>query len=168
MPAFPDRLQVSERLNLACQRLADNDAYLVREGVHERSVTHKLAEYLQLLFDEWHVDCEYNKDGPDLKGVLVPNAHLDLEDSPVLPDIIVHRRGDWRTWEAPPHLLAIEARSDRHGQAKIERDTFKVCGYVESLRYRFGILIEFWWNGQAVDYEFEILEGPNAAPEPRP
>lgn len=38
-----------------------NDRYLLENNLNERAITHKLAEYYQLLFREWNVDCEYNR-----------------------------------------------------------------------------------------------------------
>jgi len=40
--------------------LLKKDGYLLKNSVNERSITHKLAEYYQVLFPEWNVDCEYN------------------------------------------------------------------------------------------------------------
>jgi len=45
----------------AVNYLIKNDAYLVDNEVNERAITHKLAEYIQYLLPEWHVDCEYNR-----------------------------------------------------------------------------------------------------------
>lgn len=42
-------------------RLLKYDHYLLENDVNERSVTHKLAEYLSLEFYNWNVDCEFNK-----------------------------------------------------------------------------------------------------------
>ncbi|MCL1971857.1 MAG: hypothetical protein FWG57_02560 [Endomicrobia bacterium] len=38
-----------------------NDRYLLENDLHERTDTHKLAEYLQYFLPQWNVDCEYNK-----------------------------------------------------------------------------------------------------------
>lgn len=43
------------------RKLIKDDYYLLEKEVNERSVTHKLAEHLQLLSPEWNIDCEYNK-----------------------------------------------------------------------------------------------------------
>lgn len=45
----------------ALLQLMKNDAYLLENKISERSQTHKLAEYLQLLLPQWNVDCEYNR-----------------------------------------------------------------------------------------------------------
>lgn len=41
--------------------LLSRDSYLLVQDIHERTITHKLAEYYQQLFPDWNVDCEYNK-----------------------------------------------------------------------------------------------------------
>jgi hypothetical protein len=41
--------------------LMSHDGYLLEKDISERAITHKLAEYLQQLFLEWNVDCEFNK-----------------------------------------------------------------------------------------------------------
>ena len=47
--------------------LIKNDFYLLEIGTNERSVAHKLAEYLQQEFPNRHVDCEYNRHGERIK-----------------------------------------------------------------------------------------------------
>lgn len=54
--------QVKERLETALRKLYVRDNYLLENDAHERSITHKLAEYLQQLFPDYDVDCEYNLD----------------------------------------------------------------------------------------------------------
>ncbi len=41
--------------------LLNDDRYLLKNNLSERSITHKLAEHYQKLFRTWDVDCEYNK-----------------------------------------------------------------------------------------------------------
>ena len=44
----------------AITRLIIYDKYLLKHSLNEPSITHKLAEHLQLFFPEYNVDCEYN------------------------------------------------------------------------------------------------------------
>ena len=37
------------------------DLLLFKNRAHERSITHRLAVYLERLFGGWDVDCEYNR-----------------------------------------------------------------------------------------------------------
>lgn len=87
--------------------LIKNDSYLLLRDVSERSITHKLAEYLQQLFPEYNVDCEYNRNGDEpksikvlksqLEGILTAKQlskfHQELIERAVYPDIIIHHRG---------------------------------------------------------------------------
>jgi hypothetical protein len=141
---MPSRNLVERRVANALESLLLNDAYLILEGVSERSITHKLAEYLQQVFRSWHVDCEYNKLGPGVKTLPLLDGNDWIEDSPVYPDIIVHRRGMPEDPEDPPHCLVIEARKHPATVEKIRRDQEKIDRYLDTeLRYRYGLLLEF-------------------------
>jgi hypothetical protein len=155
MKRFPSKALVKDRVTKALQKLASRDPYLVEQKLHERSVTHKLAEYLQHYFRSWDVDCEYNKDGPDTKILSIPNQEMELEDHPVYPDIIIHKRGDWRDSEIRPHLLVIEARKSGWHQKKIQRDEAKVNAYISQLKYRYGALIEYFIQNNSIQFSIE-------------
>ncbi|MBI4224975.1 MAG: hypothetical protein HY617_01455 [Candidatus Sungbacteria bacterium] len=64
------------KMGLSC--LTRNDCYLLENDLSERSITHKLAEYYQVLFRRWDVDCEYNKNLGHAKGITIdPKDLLD-------------------------------------------------------------------------------------------
>ena len=48
---------------------------------NERSLTHKLAEYLQCEFPDWHVDCEYNRHGLDVKRLAIHSWRVKADDT---------------------------------------------------------------------------------------
>ncbi|MBI4086679.1 hypothetical protein HY416_01705 [Candidatus Kaiserbacteria bacterium] len=50
-----------KKIEIGLDYLINDDAYLLRNDLNERAITHKLAEYYQILFRGWNVDCEYNK-----------------------------------------------------------------------------------------------------------
>jgi len=117
------------------------DSYLLENDLHERTITHKLAEYLQALFPHWNVDCEYNRDGLGPKRVHVLACHPQREDegSNVFPDVIVHQRGNNNH-----NILIIEAKkSSRENEAVDEFDRQKVEAFANDLHYRYGALIVF-------------------------
>jgi len=58
-----------KKIEVGLNLLINNDGYLLYKNINERSITHKLAEYLQNLFPEWNVDCEYNKNIDLLKDL---------------------------------------------------------------------------------------------------
>jgi hypothetical protein len=100
---------VQRKVRRAIAELSRNDSALLELGVNERSLTHKLGEYLQKQFGDWNVDCEYNRRLTGEKEIQVPKDITnpdwrDLEGKTVYPDIIVHRRIE------PVNLLVVEAK----------------------------------------------------------
>ena len=53
----------AQNLEIALSELIERDSFLFEADANERSITHKLAEYLQAQFQDWNVDCEYNRNG---------------------------------------------------------------------------------------------------------
>ncbi len=105
----PDELM--RRVIDAVDLLLEKDGDLFSRDLNERTLTHRLAVYLEPRFEGWHVDCEYNRNGDDPKEVDLPRHHLgriteeDLEARTVFPDVLVHQRN---TNER--NLLVIEAK----------------------------------------------------------
>src|SRR5271156_1841591 len=104
--------EIESKLRRAIRTLLREDGWLLRYDANERSITHKLAEYLQKEFRDWHVDCEYNLDGHDdsKKLDLPPKRNIssaDTEARTVFPDIIVHCRGKHAK---RLNLLVLEAK----------------------------------------------------------
>ena len=68
------------------------DEMLFRLHANERSITHRLAVYLEKPFDGWNVDCEYSRIGEDpsnCKRLLLPTtenaSRFDMNGSRVYP-----------------------------------------------------------------------------------
>jgi hypothetical protein len=103
---IPDDI-IKEKVEICIRQLFKNDYHLLEINAHERSISHKLAEYLQQQFPDWHVDCEYNRHGIEIKR---------LDNKVVYPDIIVHiRNTDF-------NLLVIELKcSDKDCKDDIEK-----------------------------------------------
>lgn len=108
----------------ALESFLRSDAELLIHDVNERTITGSLADHLKPQFPGWNVDCEYNRDGHEVKRA---NSRI------VVPDIIVHRRG------TPDNLLVIEVKKsnttepDCEDLARLEK--FKAChlGYRNAL-----------------------------------
>jgi hypothetical protein len=127
------------RVEAALNRLRDVDGYLLAAGVNERSVTHRLAMYLQESLPEWDVDCEYNRDGMKPKRAVLPVGRVntdDLKARTVYPDIIVHRRG-----VAGPNILAVEVKIDATPDDR-EWDIRKLRAYHEEFAYQHGVFVD--------------------------
>jgi hypothetical protein len=92
---------------------------LLEKNLNERCIAGRLVMYLQELFPEQHVDVEYNRHGDTPKRLGLPEecANYWNEDGEalVVPDVIVHRRG-----EAGPNILIVELKkttNERHRTA---------------------------------------------------
>lgn len=157
--------EIKNKLHLALEKLYVKDWYLLEKSVHERSITHKLAEYLQPLFPDYDVDCEYNNNIDDrkkwvseeakdllkeklseIKNSLNPqNWDLDEEIDKLsknfYPDIIVHKRNTNKC-----NLLIIEAKKYGSDQAfdeeKIKAFT-NTTDNIHKYKYQLGALVTF-------------------------
>tara|TARA_R110000751_G_scaffold191787_1_gene297412 strand:+ start:231 stop:719 length:489 start_codon:yes stop_codon:yes gene_type:complete len=136
------------RVRSAYRTLLARDRYLFEIDVNERSLTHKLAEYLQQHFPEWNVDCEYNRwaDNPNgniqkqLDGLETQVLSTDANGTTVYPDIIVHLRG------TSENLVVIEAKK---GRGDLERDRRKLALYRNQLGYTHAVAVIFPANGDS-------------------
>lgn len=137
MPFFNE---IKEKVLSAVVYLLRNDSDLLDNNVNERSVSHKLAEYLQQQFPEWHVDCEYNRMRGDVKRANnIPDESGQVKRREVLPDIIIHKRN------TELNLLAIEIKK-AGSREQLSKDRAKLTAFTKSdgeYRYNFGLLILF-------------------------
>lgn len=148
-----NKQRIQDRVQKSIDELYNNDRFLLEIDVNERSITHKLAGYLEKCFPGWDVDCEYNRDGSEVKRFLfeteasdevkeelVPSDEVKEELVPsddttavtVFPDIIIHRRGTKK------NLLVIEVKKaknnillaqqkDLNKLSKFKQDPFNYC-----------------------------------------
>ena len=120
----------------AVEDLLARDAELLKRNVNERTITHRLAIYLERrLPEEWDVDCEYNRDFDDAKKLdLPPRANLSSDDiyaRTVFPDIIVHRRAP----KKQRNLLVIEAKKTTNPEAEADWDWIKLERFRKEFMY---------------------------------
>lgn len=130
---YPDFTTVKTRVKEALQTLYKNDLFLITNATNEKTITHKLAEYIQPLFPEWNVDCEYNR-----KGERRPKSTLTKHTS--YPDIIIHHRN------TKDNLLVIEAKTIHSRNHKDTADKIKIKAYIKEpdYHYQFGLWICFY------------------------
>jgi hypothetical protein len=127
--------EIKERIERCLERLTRDDRELLENDVNERSLTHKLAEYLQAEFTEWNLDCEYNRKystpnrlvGHPFTQKGVPPD--DVRARTVYPDIIVHHRN------TDENLLVIEVKKASNPDG-LEFDKWKLEGFRDQLGYR--------------------------------
>lgn len=121
-------------LSRALDRLIECDSYLLDANSSERSVTHRLAVYLMEVFPDYDVDCEYNRDGFDVKRLELPQRNCvddALDAVTVFPDIVVHRRGSNKH-----NLFVIEVKKSS-STISSDYDVQKLHAFRSQLAYAF-------------------------------
>lgn len=118
----------------AVQTLLDRDAYLLWADVNERTLTHRLAIYVEQVFPGWDVDCEYNRDGHDPKEIAFGSGDDAEHGSRVFPDVVVHKRG------TAENFVVFEVKKSNNPESD-ERDFEKLRGYRHQLGYQHGVFI---------------------------
>lgn len=137
-------MDIKKNIRIALDLLFKNDAFLLKESVHERSIAHKLAEYLQQQFLDWHVDCEYNKHGISTKKL--PRECDDKHKGCVYPDINIHHRN------ADNNLIVFEIKPRKS-------DSVNECDHVK--------LVEFTKPDGDYQYYLGVFVGFDALNEPQ-
>jgi hypothetical protein len=97
------------------------ETFLFAHDLGERTLTHRLAVYLEKQFSGWQVDCDYNRLGE--RSLRLPHGTIVSTDDSIgksiYPDIVVHQR------EIPNNLLAVEVRKASNHQPP-EHDRHKL------------------------------------------
>lgn len=128
---------VARKVVAAVLSLLELDKKLLQNNASERSISHRLALHLTDQFADFDVDCEYNRDGHEIKRLHLSDASNHLEDpegSPVFPDIIVHRRG------TEDNILVIEIKKSTSSVSD-DCDLKKLSTFREKLHYRAALFL---------------------------
>ena len=136
---------VESALNKAIEQLLRSDSEMLFADVNERSISHRLAIYLEQYFTGWNVDCEYNRNHDDPKRLDIQRRDIRSDDTQatiVYPDIIIHRRG------TDENLLVVEIKKTT-SQEKDEYDLGKLEAFKDQLGYHFSVFIKIQTNGEA-------------------
>jgi DNA-directed RNA polymerase specialized sigma54-like protein len=149
---------VKHKVATALNRLRSQDSFLIEANTNERTISHKLAEYLQEEFPDWDVDCEYNRHMDDIKKVELPKngaSWNDTEARTVFPDIIVHKRNTDKS-----NLLVIEVKkASNPGSRQFDKNKL-IALTKEPYRYRFGLFLEFSMNSKNDSLEWYVEGDP--------
>lgn len=146
---------IISKIQKAYSKLLSCDGLLLTADANERSITHKLAEYLQLQFSEWNVDCEYNRDGIDPKRLYSFRQKVDSDDTnavTVFPDIIVHHRG------TNDNLLVIEAKKSNYSGKDLDGQKLKAFKKDLGYKYVFKVTFPVGENLRNVDNASNYIE----------
>ena len=140
--------QIQQKVKYSLRQLWNNDRYLLDVDANERSITHRLAIYLEKEFRDLDVDCEYNReqDKPKTYNDIVNQINEDgikaddTEAKTAFPDIIVHKRGNNHN-----NLLVIEVKKlNGHSTLIDSTDEKKLRAFLNSnqLNYEFGLALQ--------------------------
>jgi hypothetical protein len=131
---------IERKIRESCAELTKTDAKLLERGISERTLTCRLAVYLQKRFQEpYFVDCEYNKIIAD--DTDIPKHLSNWNKKWVMPDIIIHRR----TREPDGNLVVIEAKRRVRGSKSVNKEREKIRQYMRepALKYQYGYVVLF-------------------------
>jgi hypothetical protein len=144
--------EVQAAIQRAIQNVVAEEPVLEFTAVHEGSTAHRLGVNMELLFPEWNIDCEYDRDGQVRKALdRIAECDEQRRTDFILPDIIVHRR---RRRGRENNLLVIEmkrnAAHDRCDWMKLQLLTQANGRYA----YQLGLYINIA-NGEFVQTWFK-------------
>jgi hypothetical protein len=142
---YMNEKEVRRVVSDALDAVIEKDSELLEFDVNERSITHRLAMYLQeAVGDAWDVDTEYNRIGKeDDVTKRIPSGMLpDGSQGRVYPDVIIHQRG-----VEDENVLIIEAKKSDSSE---KDDKQKINAYIEHLNYEQGLFVNFD-TGQDID-----------------
>ena len=162
--------EIKKKVEYSMSILREKDQDLLDVDVNERSITHKLGEYLQKQFLEYNVDCEYNRYEDTTKRIRsIKNRSLDIsklekcqieeliwEDKNALtiyPDIIIHKRKS-------PHknLLVIEVKKSSN-ETDEDFDVEKIKELMEiPYKYKFGLFLRIGIQNEDDEYNWFLRE----------
>ena len=134
---------VESALNNSLNQLLRSDGDILAMDVNERSISHRLASYLEPFFQGWNVDCEYNRNHDDPKRLEIRRRNIQSDDTQattVFPDIIVHRRG------TDENFVVIEMKKTSSQEAD-DYDLEKLNAFKEQLGYQFAIFVKVRTGG---------------------
>jgi hypothetical protein len=142
--------------------VVENDSVLLKITANERSVTHRLAVYLERQFEGtgFQVDCEYNRDRRKPKRLKEFKRKISSDNTKgvtVYPDIIVHKR------DTDENLIVIEAKFERSSLDCNQLDSCicdrcKLRAYKNDLGYSYAFFIRFPTGNSLVNLDADCLD----------
>ena len=123
----------------ALQEFYAQEQFLLERDLGERTLTHRLAVYLERQFVGWQVDCNYDRLGE--RTLRLPRGSIGSTDDhlgkSIYPDVVVHQR------EIPNNLLAVEIRKASN-HTSLEHDQHKLAALTDAhvwFAYWIGVLL---------------------------
>lgn len=163
--------EIIQKIKIALATFKSQDSWLTAHDLSERSIAHRIACYLEPLFDGYNVDCEYNGDilqrsnrkaiqilKEDLEGLNLIRENDEFNEDnaisrSVFPDVIIHHRGD-----GDYNLCAIEIKKSSNN-ISFDYDQLKLECYTSAkngngLAYKLGVFIKIIVNTDTPTFEF--------------
>jgi hypothetical protein len=157
---IPEDWEIDEFVE-AIKNFLAKEPFLLKNNLNERTISFKLAEYLQKEYDgKYTVDCEYNRMPNDDKNMdeeyITKKLHIDIEEiktnndkgQTVFPDIIIHKR---RINKNNFLVIEIKLENNKEGRGKLngkeisskDFDIEKLKRFTTELEYEHAIYLEF-------------------------
>jgi hypothetical protein len=149
-----DNNTIKNKLEKSIKLMFQKDADLFEVGINERTISHKLAEYLQYEFSDLNVDCEYNRHIEDFKTLKLPKDKIDWDDTEaktVFPDIIIHRR------RKNINIAVIEIKKSSSSVDRLIDENKLKAFTKEPYNYNLGIFLEI--DTQNKKYNMRFFKG---------
>lgn len=150
--------EIHGRLVDAIKCFCLQETELLELNVNERTISSTLGCYLQALFPDWNVDCEYNRFGEErVKKLFIASKENFLkvksisrippryetfeewiereEGISIFPDIIVHQR------KQQNNLLVVEIKKSNYTEAAGCWDEIKIDYMLNSFEYAVGAFL---------------------------
>jgi len=151
--------QIKTLIRLSLKKLYRDDKFLFErnggKGICERSLVFRFGHHLQIVIDDYFVDCDYNSSAEgqenvdrtitwrDRHGKIIPN--LDGTTTKRFVDIIVHRR----RYEKDNNFIVVECKKwNNLGIDDVNKDlnNLRIMTQAEQYGYRYGFHIIFGSN----------------------
>lgn len=123
------------KVELAINKFYSRDSMLLDINGSEWSIAHRIAVYLETIFEDWNVDCEYTR------VLLGGDKKRNSDGILTRPDIIIHHRGKV---EKGHNLLVIELKTANsiNDFSKL-RDFTSVPCKKRRFQYQYGLALSF-------------------------
>lgn len=126
---------ITKVINDALEKLYREDAYLIANEVHERSIVCRFLIYLQhevenTNFKSFQLDADYNKDHSEPK-------RTKNRPKGTCPDVILHKRG---SNEGNIFVIEFKTGWSRNKNKAVPKDIHKLQDFTEqSEKYKYGV-----------------------------
>lgn len=125
-----DNILIKRKIREALKLFIDKDKQaLLRVDIYEPTISHRIAVYLEELFPENNIDCEYNK--------TLLRKKKDINGKNIRPDIIIHKRG---TNADNSVILEIKKSGKNNKLAKADIGKLRRC-MRDTLNYDLGVFV---------------------------